>query len=214
MSRHLIIGALAWSALAGAAIAADRSMTVGVDQTKCINVRKAIDRHDVDVDEEGIVAARFDTNSNRLCVEGKKRGSATVEFSGTYRRLEAGRDLRETPRSFAHTVEVRVLPPPADVERVADRYDVKPGQSRRFQLGIFMTPPFSRRNEDRITWRLDRILLSTPDVVKVRRINEGPRVFLELSGVNKGEATVRLVGERKLRNDWQDVVRDVRVRVQ
>lgn len=213
MSLLLIAGAIVWSALAGAAFADERELTVAVDETRCVRIRKAVDRHDVNAEPQDVVKARFDTNLNRLCVEGKQRGSATVQFSGSYRRIEVGRDLRENSRNFAETVQVRVLPPRPDVKRVSDLYEFDPGKSRRFQLGIFMTPEFSRRDDEKEKWRSVRILEKDSGIVEVKRINDGKRVLLQIGGLSRGETTLRLIGQRKLRNDWQDVVRDVRVRV-
>jgi hypothetical protein len=213
MSRRLIIGAIAWSVLAGTAFADERELTVAGDETRCIRIRKAVDRHDVNSEPQDVVKARFDTNLNRLCVEGRQRGNATVRFSGSYRRIEVGRDLRENSRSFEETVQVRVLPPRADVKRASDVYEFDPGKSRRFQLGIFMTPEFSRRDDEKEKWRGVRILEKDPGIVEAKRINDGQRVFLQVSGLSRGETTLRLIGQRKVRNDWQDVVRDVRVRV-
>jgi hypothetical protein len=200
-------------AMAPAARGQDRTLTVEVGKTKCVGMRRTVDQHRVAATPPGVARGRFDADANRLCVDGERRGKATVTFSGTARRIVVESDLREDPRPFKHTIDVEVLPPPADMRTIPTLIEVEPGKPRRIQVGRFMPPTFGRSNEEYNKWRRLDVAVNGPGIVKVRTLRERGRVFLEFAAVNAGRAEVRLTGEQRIRRDWQEVVRVIDVRV-
>lgn len=203
--------ALLFVLMAGAAAAQERR-TIEVGQTTCIRVRRAVERSTVRVEPPEVAQARFDNNLNRLCIDGRRHGEARVTFSGTYRRIVVGGELREEGRPFEHSAAVRVLPPGADVREIPRTYALERGQVRRAQLSVFLGPEFSRTAHQGERWRAVNVEVEEPGIANVRTtVDRHGRLMLEVTGNGSGHVRVELTGERRVRGDWQRVVRVLNV---
>ncbi|WP_163988860.1 hypothetical protein [Pyxidicoccus caerfyrddinensis] len=203
--------ALLFVLMAGSAAAQERR-TIEVGQTTCIEVRRAVKSSTVRVEPPEVAQARFDTNLNRLCIDGRHHGEARVTFSGTYRRIVVGSELREEALPFEHSAAVRVLPPSPDVREIPRTYALERGQARRAQLSVFLGPEFSRTAHEDDRWRAVNVEVDRPGIANVRTtVDRHGRLMLEVTGDGGGNVRVKLTGERRVHGDWQQVVRVLNV---
>lgn len=184
-------------------------------RSRCLRLKRQVERYDVSVTEPSIASGRLDQDKNRFCITGLQRGRADMTFAGEYRRILVGGSLREAPVPFQERLDVVVQPPRPDVRTVSSNYVVSRGGRRTTPLRVFFGDAFANRSSRGETWQNGHVrLLGAQDIVAVRVFaNQRDRMMVEITGLKAGQAKIEISGERRVSNDWQKVLRVLEVRV-
>ncbi len=217
----MFVASMFWGA-AVTAFAQQRSTTVDVGRTKSYGLLREVYPRSINISSAptGIAEVSLDTDKSKLRIRGVSPGSTVVTVSGTYRRIEfppiprpprpgENRPPREVAVPFRHTIRVTVLPRILEPDRRAIDIPVSRGFTRTYQIHIFMGPVFRNENEEGVRWRNFRV---TPGDNNIARAGVN-RMRIGITGVNGGQTTITLTGERLFQGTWQRVVRDLQVRV-
>jgi hypothetical protein len=180
-------------------------------KSRCIRLKRQVERHDVSPEHPSIAEGRLDEDKNRFCITGLMRGRTTVTFSGEYRRIVVGRDLREDPAPFRERIEVVVRAPKPDIKTISSDYVISRNARRTTRLSVFLGSGFGRRDDEGDKWRNFNVQVNPPNIVRTRLV--GDPMMIEITGVNSGRARIELSGERRVYNDWQKVLRVLEARV-
>jgi hypothetical protein len=85
----LVAGAI-FAATPHAALARE-PLDLEAGKSRCIRLKRQVERHDISVQDPTVAGGRLDEEKNRFCITGLKRGATTVTFMGTYRLIIVGR---------------------------------------------------------------------------------------------------------------------------
>ncbi len=204
----MFITSMFWG-IADTAIGQRRGTTVDVGRTASYGLQKEVYPRSIKISSNprGIATVRLDTDKSKLRIVGTSPGNTLVTVSGTYRELQVGGRVVERARPFKVSINVTVLPRRLEPDRRAIDVPVSQGKTRNYDINTFMGPEFT--NEDRSRWRNFRVNPGDNGIARAR-LNG---MSIGITGVTRGRTTITLTGERRFQGAWQQVVRNLQVRV-